>query len=198
MKKPLDRLIYGIALSLSCMTSLFAADVNVNAQSMLENIATSVPSLMRLVTAIAYVLGMIFIIRGIMEMKHLGESRTMMSRERSVRGPLVTIVIGSLLLYLPTSVQVGLSTFWTTPCAYCYLNQQGQWQSIINTVYIVIQLIGVIAFIRGLLIMSQLGHEGHQQGVFAKGLTHIIGGLFCINIYQFVQLIQATFGITVS
>jgi hypothetical protein len=60
----------------------------------------------------------------------------------------------------------------------------------------IIQFIGVIAFIRGLLLMSNLANESHQSGVFSKGLTHVIGGLFCINIFQVVQVIQSTFGIS--
>ncbi len=34
-----------------------------------------------------------------------------------------------------------------------------------------------------------------SQGQFGKGLTHIIGGIFCINIYQFIQMISYTIGI---
>lgn len=196
MKKNLGNFFYKLAILYIYSGVLFAQqNTNLNAQSILENIATNVPNLMRMVTAIAYVLGMTFVVRAVVQMKHLGEARTMMSREHSLKGPLITLTVGSLLLFLPTSVQVGLSTFWITPCEYCYLSDQGQWHDIINTCYIIIQFIGVIAFIRGLLMMNQLSSESHQSGVFGKGLTHVIGGLFCINIFQVIQVIQSTFGI---
>lgn len=166
----------------------------ISAQSMLVQFAQSVPQLMRLVTAIAYVLGMIFIIRGVIKLKHFGESRTMMSHEHHLSVPITYIVIGSMLLYLPSAVQVGMSTFWTDPNPYGYTEQTDQWGDFINICFMVVQLIGVISFIRGLVILSHLGGHGHQGG-FHKGLTHIIGGILCINIYQFVQVILATFGL---
>lgn len=172
-------------------------NVSMNAQDFLVNFAKSVPNLMRMVTAIAYVLGMYFIIAGVMKLKVLGESRTMMSGEHSIKGPLIFLVVGALLLYVPTSVQVGLSTFWTNPNPYSYLQQKDQWAEFLNNVYLIVQLVGVIAFIRGLVILSHLGGHG-QPGTFGKGLTHIIGGLFCINIYTFIQVILITLGIQVQ
>jgi hypothetical protein len=59
-----------------------------------------------------------------------------------------------------------------------------------------VQLVGVIAFIRGLVKLSHMG-GGHQGGI-GSALTHIIGGIFCINMYDFVQLIMSTLGITVG
>lgn len=179
----------------------FAQDNNaapltsLSAQSILVNLAQQVPNLMRLVTAIAYVLGMYFIIAGIIKLKHAGEMRTQMSQEHSLAGPLIYIAIGAMLLYLPSTVQIGLSTFWTNPNPYGYVNQQDQWSQFTNVVYIIVQFIGVLAFIRGLIILSHLSGHGGQPGTFARGLTHIIGGILCVNLYQFVQVIMNTLGI---
>lgn len=168
---------------------------SLSAETILTNFAQSVPQLMRLVTAIAYVMGFVFIIRGIVQLKHVGEARTQMSMEHSMTGPLIKIGIGALLLYLPSSVQVGMSTFWTNPNPYGYTQEQDQWSQFINVCFLVVQFIGTVAFIRGLVILSHLGGGHGQQGALSKGLTHIIGGVFCINIYQFIQVIMATIGI---
>lgn len=171
-----------------------SALTNLSAETMLINIAQQVPSLMRMVTAIAYVLGMYFIFHGIVKLKHMGEMRTMTSHEHSIVTPIIFLSIGAFLLYLPSGVQVGLSTFWTQPNPYGYLQSEDQWSQFLNDCFLIIQLIGTISFIRGLVILSRLGsHSG--QPVFAKGLIHIIGGILCINIYQFVQVIMATLGI---
>jgi intracellular multiplication protein IcmC len=150
---------------------------------------------MSLVTAIAYVLGMYFIFTAIVKFKHFGESRTMMSSEHSIMTPIIMLAVGTALLYLPSSVQVGMSTFWTNPNPYAYVEQQDQWSQFINGCFIVIQLIGTIAFIRGLVLLSHVGGHQSSQGNFGKGLTQVIAGVFCINIYQFVQVILATIGI---
>jgi len=168
-----------------------------SATEMLQSIALQVPNLMRLITASAYVIGMYFIIIGVVSLKHMGELRTMMSHEHTFKTPLVQLTIGTLLLYLPSSIQSGLTTFWTAPNPYGYLTLQDQWSQFAYTCLSLIQLFGVLAFIRGLVILNQLsGH--HQQGALGRGLTHIIGGIFCINIYQFAQVIMVTLGLTVT
>jgi len=170
-----------------------------SAMDMLINISKQVPQLMRLVTAIAYVLGMYFIIHGVILLKHLGESRTMMSQEHSLSGPLIYIAVGSLLLYLPSSVQLGMNTFWTSPCPYCYAVGGDQWTQFLSVCYTIIQLFGVIAFIRGLVTLTHLGGRGGgAPDTLAKGLTYIIAGIFCINIYQFVQVILFTLGVKIG
>lgn len=176
----------------------YAQDINVsslNAQDILVNFAKTIPDLTRLITAFAYVMGMWMIIAGIIKLKHFGESRTMMSTEHSLKGPLIYITIGAMLLYLPTTVQVGLSTFWADPNPYGYVEEKNQWMEFINICFLVVQFVGTIAFIRGLIILSHLSGHGGQPGTFGRGITHIIGGIFCINIYQFVQVIFFTLGV---
>lgn len=186
-------------LFLSLMTVPAYAQQTVNitsisAENVLLNIAKQIPNLMQMVTAIAYVMGMYFIFAGIVKMRQLGEARTMMSHEHSVIGPLIMLAVGSLLLYLPTSVQVGLSSFWVNPNPYGYQLAQDQWGQFLNVCYLIIQFVGTVAFIRGLVTLSHLSERGGGAS-FGKGLTYIIGGILCINIYQFVQVILTTLGI---
>lgn len=164
--------------------------------TMLVNFSEAVPNLMRLVTAFAYVMGFFFVIRGMLELKQFGESRSMMSQEHSLMKPLVTIAVGTLLIYLPSSVQTGLSTFWTAPNPYGYLasDTENSWSDLVNAAFMVIQLVGVIAFIRGLIILTKV--TGHGQETFGKALAHIIAGVLCINMYQFLQAVFNTLGIT--
>lgn len=177
----------------------FAAPINVtslSAASMLQNIASQVPQLTQLVTAIAYVAGMFLVLSGVIKLKHVGEMRTQMSHEHSIAAPLITIAVGAMLIYLPTTVNVGLATFWTDPNPYGYTSQEGQWEEFINACYVIIQFVGVVAFIRGLFLISKLGRQGGgHSGELGKGLTHIIGGIFCINMYQTIQVILVTLGI---
>lgn len=174
------------------------SDTPVNAESMLMNFAQNIPSLMALLTGVAYVIGMYFIITGVLKLKHFGEQRSMYSQEHSMKGPIVFLTIGALLLYLPTSVQIGMSTFWTDPNPYGYLAQQDEWASLINDCFLIIQFIGALSFVRGLVVLSAIGGHGGQQGTVSKGLMQVIGGIFCINIYQFVQMVLATLGVPFS
>lgn len=167
-----------------------------NAATMLANIASAMPNLMRMVTAIAYVLGMLIIMKGILAFKHYGETRSLYSRDRTMSEPLTYLVVGTALLYLPSTVLVGVSTFWTTPNPFGYVENQDAWLPFLNDCFTIIQFIGTISFIKGLITLNRLA-EGSGQGVFSRGITHLVGGILCINIYQFIQVIMATLGISV-
>lgn len=163
-----------------------------NAEVMIRNFASVTPQLTKLATALAYVMGMGIMAKGVVGLKHVGEMRTMASREHSLKGPLLSLFVGAALCYLPSSVQVGLSTFWADPNPYGYLKESTDtWAQLTKAVFQIVQLVGGIAFIRGLLMLSHLG-EGHQQGALGKAMAHIIGGVFCINMYQLVQVITNT------
>ena len=60
--------------------------------------------------------------------------------------------------------------------------------------FMIVQLVGVIAFIRGLMMLTKLG-QGGQQASFGKVAAHIIGGVFCIDMYDFLQAVFATLGL---
>jgi intracellular multiplication protein IcmC len=57
------------------------------------------------------------------------------------------------------------------------------------------QVIGVVAFIRGLLILKELG-GGRSQATMGKALSHLIGGILCINLYNAIQVLETTVGWT--
>lgn len=177
---------------------VFAAEVNVSpysAADMIRNIVKQLPDVTRLVTAFAYVAGMVFVLRAVVALKHAGEMRTMMSQEHSMKRPMIFMFVGVMLLYLPSAVQTGLSTFWTEPNPYGYLEKQDEWAQFYNACFMIVQLVGVIAFIRGMMQLTQLAGHGGHQGAFGKAMAHIIGGIFCINIYQFVQVVMVTLGL---
>jgi intracellular multiplication protein IcmC len=169
-----------------------------DAQSMLERIVGQVPNLMRMITAIAYVLGIYFMVFSLLKFKEFGEQRTMMSSQHHLKEPLIYMSVGVFLVFLPSAVQTGLSTFWTDPSPYAYLDNTDPYSQIWNNALIVVQLFGTIAFIRGLVMLSHLGKGGHGQASAGKAMTHIVGGIMCINIYQFIQMVFATLGVSVN
>ena len=169
------------------------------AADMIQNIADQIPSLMRFVAALAYVMGMYFIFFAILKLKQYGEMRTMMASQHSLKGPIIYLIVGALLIYLPSSIQMGTSTFWAHSSPYEYVGAESdQWASLLKACILVVQLFGTIAFIRGLVLLSHMGGHGGQPGMFGKAMTHVIGGIFCINIYAFVQMVLATLGLNIG
>ncbi len=180
----------------SAYAASFGSTGTPDVATILMNFAETVPNLMRLVTALAYVMGFWFVIKGVTEFKHFGESRSMMSQEHHISKPITYLTVGAMLIYLPSAVQVGMSTFWASPNPYGYLpSSGGSWTDLTNAAFMVIQLVGTIAFIRGLLILNHTSGGGGQPGTFAKAMAHIIAGILCINLYQFLQAVFSTLGI---
>lgn len=165
-----------------------------NAQEMLENISAQIPQLEGLVLALCYILGVAFLFGAILKLKHYGEQRSMMSSQGGLGGALLYLFVGTLILYLPTTVQISTSTFWTTPCSYCYpTSEDSPFNEFFDVVFSVVKFVGLISFVRGLVILSHVGE--HSQKGFGLAMTHIIGGILCMNIGSFIQTIFVTLGI---
>lgn len=193
----LKHLIVGFTTYFVFATYAHAAAVSVSVATMIENIANTIPDLMLFTTALAYVMGFFFVFNGLMHLKKYGESRTMMSSEAHLKGPLIYLAVGAALIYLPSSVQVGLGTFWENPMPYAYdTGQTDPWSELYNACFLIIQLIGTIAFIRGLIILTHMGGHSSQPGTFGRAMAHMIGGILCIDLYDFVQAIFTTLGIS--
>ncbi len=56
-----------------------------------------------------------------------------------------------------------------------------------------VQIIGIISFLRGWLILKK-AVEGGGQATLPQGFTHVIGGAMAINIDAMLKAIDATFG----
>jgi hypothetical protein len=163
---------------------------------MLENLISNVPQFMQLVTATAYVMGIFTMYKGVMGLKNFGEQRNMMASNQELKGPLILLATGAALMYLPSSVQAGLTTFWSDPNPYGYVTDATDEFSVLyQDAFLLIQLLGTVAFIRGLLVLSQLG-GGAQGASLGKGLTYIGAGVMCINLHDFLNTINGTLGIT--
>ncbi len=64
----------------------------------------------------------------------------------------------------------------------------------IQAVFMFVQLVGWVSFVRGLFIFRAYG-EGNGQATMAAGFTHIIGGAIAVNLSAFVNAVQLTLGL---
>lgn len=67
----------------------------------------------------------------------------------------------------------------------------GQVNNIFNAALVWVQIVGMIAFFRGFLVLKT-SLDGQGQGSISAGMTHIIAGALCINIPWTLKLIQNT------
>lgn len=172
-----------------------ASGTGLDALQMLTNLSNSYPALWRLITAICYVSGIALMLRAVYQLKAYGELRTMMSTQTSLKVPIVMMVAAVVLMFIPTAFQVVLKTGfqYTSPLSY---NQATTSISPIAMKAIVglVQIIGVISFIRGWMHLVGNAQQPGGQHSFGRAMTHIVGGVLAINIVGVVNIIWNSFG----
>lgn len=165
----------------------------------LTNLAAQVPLLVKFLTAFVYMAGIYFIYRAVSELKQYGEMRTMMSGQTSLKAPLIYFLIGCLFIFYPSTIDFSLRTFYagTSIMDYAPNNDLPSGaNTAIVAIGVILRLIGYISFFRGWIIFTQLAGQSSPPGTFWKGVNHIIGGIFLVNIFQTWTIVKATFGIT--
>lgn len=165
----------------------------------LDNLIQTFPAIYKLLTAFSFVAGMAFVLKGVFMLKTYGESRTMMSSNASLKGPLISIGIGTLLIFFSATFDTLIATIWGSAGVMSYADP-GSTNQLARITYVmveIIRLLGLIAFIRGWMILSGLSSQSHPPGLVGKGLTHIIGGVLALNIVGVAATIGVTIGVTV-
>ena len=168
----------------------------------LTNIANSLLPVQRLLSAGAYFVGILFIMKAIYSLKVYGESRTMMSSSSNIKEPMLYFLVGSMLLFMPTGVSVLVSSSFGYDSILAYAPVTSG-SSTINMLFgadsamgrplsVLIRTIGVFAFIRGWILVARAGGQGQQPGGLGKGMIHVFGGILAMNIVGTLEMINNT------
>ena len=143
-----------------------------------------------------YLTGIAFIFTGVNKLKKLGHRTAFMNVDSGVTGPLIMLVLGSLLIFFPSFLEVLNASFFGTPeiDELAYSASSDTLLDKIGPMVVVIQFIGLIAILRGFLILTKVTGQGAQPGTMSKGFIHIIGGVMAVHIVKTVQIMANTFG----
>ena len=170
----------------------------------LANIASNMQSIERLVSGAAYLIGIVFAMKALLSLKELGETKSAQSSsgKSSVKEPLMYFLVAAVLIYLPTGFQVIMnSTFgYANVLAYAPVNSNnstldilfGQNSAVGASLAIIIQTIGLIAFVRGWVLIAKTASQGQPPGGTGKGMVHVFGGILAMNIVGTLQIINNT------
>lgn len=180
--------------SLACWIS---GQVNIVA-----NVANNLIPVERLITGGAYLIGCAFLFKAIYSLKIYGESRTMMSSNTNIKEPLVYLFVGALFIYFPSALETMMQTTFGYSNVLEYAPAGGS-SSSLDVIFgsgsligrpltIVIQVIGLIAFVRGWILIARSASQGQQPGGTGKGLVHVFGGILAINIVGTIEMFYNT------
>ncbi|RUR12243.1 type IV secretion protein IcmC [Legionella sp. km772] len=170
--------------------------------NILNNVANSMPAVEKLVTGAAYLIGLLFVFKAIATLRSYGESRTMMSNNGSMKEPLIYLASGAMLIYFPTAFKIFMQTSfgYENVLQYAPVNSPnnafdtlfGSGSAVGEPLSIIIQVIGVIAFVRGWVLIARASGQGQQPGGTGKGLMHVCGGILAMNIVGTLDMINNT------
>lgn len=164
------------------------------AVTMLEAFANNFAGLTRLLTVLAYLIGM---------WAGFSAARLLMRRHRfegsATLGAIgVRLVLCAVLLYLPTAISNSQETFFNAPTISSYSagSAVGQHGKIaLDAAIRFTQLFGLWAFIYGWMMLNRAhGSGGYDPRLGGKSVAHLIGGVFCMNIAAALQGIAQSFG----
>lgn len=189
--------------------SATAADIH----TVLRNVRNIVYPITGLLLIVSYVCGIYFIFRAIAMMKKFGTMMTMQSQPGELGGPLVHLIVGAILIYIPAATDITMASIFgqtasiftgggvnyaqmgtgSTILGYTGADSfANQWADLANTLVVYIQFLGFLSFLRGWFMVAKAGAPGVQPGSIGKGITHIIGGVGLINIVGVVKILQNT------
>ena len=170
-----------------------------------------------LLSILAILIGVVYIFRGLVKASRYGTD----PRTYSITAILTNLIVGAALVSLGTSLEFVFGTMFggtfasggcpafssvLSSCVFwrAFEANLGQglaltgpdlqtFEANITAALTFFQLIGLIAFIRGWMVLKAYA-EGTGQVTMAQGLTHIFGGAMAVNIYQMLMILDYTFG----
>ena len=174
---------------------------------MIVGFVTNIKSpLISLVSIIAVVCGTWMMIHGVMKASKYGVD----PKSNSINSIIANLLFGAVLMSVGTSLNTVLGSLFgagvTSNGTTITSDAVTKWKFVsdvgggaasfgaaVAAALTFFQLIGIIAFVRGLLILKKVV-EGGGNASMAQGLTHIVGGALAVNIASFIQIMDATFG----
>lgn len=174
-----------VSLCLFCLAGCENGKIpdDIDLSQIMVNIAETLPPVLAMVSAASYLIGITLVIKGVFKLKEFGEARTMMTSHLSAVPTIITLCVGGFLIFFPTSIEIGLQTIFAYSTPLSYSSQDTATKDLVDAIVMIMQIIGSIAFIRGMMLIKASTGQGAQPGSFSKGITFVIAGILAINIY---------------
>lgn len=148
-----------------------------------------------IMTSIALLMGVGFTLAALFQFKKHAEQRSMMSHH-SIAGPIILLICGAILCTLPAFMGSMLLAFWGTSSPLIYQGGPSGYNALIPPILMFIRIIGVGAFIRGVVILSRAGSQQSQPGTLGKALVHLLAGVLLVHILGTIELLKNILGIS--
>lgn len=159
---------------------------------MIGNLSRSLFSVERLLTGLAYLIGLVFFMVALMKLRKVAAAGRG-SQEKMII-PLAYFLGGAILLYIPTSLNMLSNTVFGVGNILQYTKYNPY--DLYASIRVLIQVAGLIWFIRGTVLVVHASDPGVQHG--AKGLAFLFAGVLAINFESTTSFLATVMNFIVS
>ena len=163
-------------------------------------VADITPGFLNLVVAVCWIMGLMLILIAALRMLKHSDSFGKGSSPVAA-GTLMTFMAGVILLQLPSWLDaVSTSIFGTgktpTSAVLGYGSPDATLDELLQAVFTIVALVGLVAFIRGLFVLRACS-DGKPSATAGSAAMHIIGGAAAWHIVAVIDALQQTLGIRI-
>lgn len=130
---------------------------------------------------------MSYFFNGNWQVKKIGDHRAQSSSQEKMFTPMMYLLVGALLIYLPSGMDLMANTAFGVGNVLTYSNYNPA--NIYSSMGFLIRTAGVLWFIRGCVLVAHSSQPGTQQGL--KGLVFLIAGVFAMNFDNTIAMINS-------
>ena len=153
----------------------------VNYVTILTNLSHSMASVENMLYALAYFFGILLIISGILRFKKHSATGGNNAFSQDYIVAATTVLMGSLLLYLPSSMSAFTTTFFGQNNILSYpTTSQSDSEQVLQALKSILYATGILWFIRGAILVVHSVEPGHTHG--KKGLAFMFAGVCATNL----------------
>lgn len=150
--------------------------------TMIGNLSRSLMQVQAFLSGLAYLIGILCFVVGVIKLKQIGGR----SSHEGAATPLVYMVGGAVLIYLPTSISVLANTTFGASNVLQYTRYNPY--DIYSSMKVLIQTVGLIWFIRGCVLLIHASEPGEQHG--PKGLAFLCAGVLAMHFENTVDYLN--------
>lgn len=154
--------------------------------TIIGNLSQSLYPVQKLISGLAYILGLLFFYQAIEKLRKIGDHRAQSSSQEKMYTPAMYIVMGALLVYLPSAMSMMAATAFGAGNVLTYANYNPL--NVYSSMGLVIRTAGVLWFVRGCVLVAHASNPGTQHG--PKGMAFMIAGVFAMNFDNSIAIVN--------
>ncbi len=150
---------------------------------MIEQLGLSADPMMRLISGFCYVVGFNLFWVSTKKFNKMADWRARGGTGGPTFIPISYMLGGAAFVFLPTMLDVARNSFFgSSPIGYTdfFGDLQASYGNFVYATMRLINLAGLVWFVRGVSLLTQSSEQGIQHG--PKGLWFVVAGIFALNV----------------